>query len=161
MEGLHEWVFSICAAMVVCGIALQIMPKSNLAGIFKLVVSVFFLCVLLSPIIIRFPNASLEIEEKSNQIAQEKAESLQRVIDNQTQSAASKSVEKIIAKKLQQMGIKYHGLTINITTNGQSETDAAVEIILDEEMRPNHEKIAAELKNALQMDVLLGYEKKE
>lgn len=161
MDILREWAFSICAAMVACGIALQIMPKTNLAGIFKLVVSVFFLCCLLSPLILRFPYQRIELEEYSSMLAEEKAENLKRVVESQTQLDVKLRAQKIIADKLAQMGIKYHDITININTNGQSEGVDSVDIILDKSHEPEHEKIVVRLESALLMDVRLDYAEKE
>lgn len=161
MQALREWAFSICTAMVVCGIALQIMPKSNLEGIFKLVVSVFILCIMLSPIIILVPHERIVLEEYSSAVAEEKAENLRRVVEDQAQISAKWQAEKFIEDKLLQMGIKYHDVTININTNGQSEAADLVDIILDKSMLPQHEKTVMRLEDALQMDVRLSYAEKE
>lgn len=158
MEMVRQWAFSLCSAMAVCGIALQLMPKSNLAGIFKLVISVFFLCCLLSPVIIRFPNEFIRLEEYSSLAAEEKAERLRLVMEKQARAQGERNAEEIIADKLRQMGIKYHSVTININTGGQSETAASADITLDKSYEPQHDKMVSRLKSALQMDVRLGYE---
>lgn len=160
MQALREWAFAVCAAMVACGIALQIMPKSNLEGVFKLVVSMFFLCILLSPIMIRLPQERIVLEEYSTALIEEKSEQLRQVVEQQTQAGVNLRVQKIIEGKLRQMGIKYHDVTININTNGQSDAADSAEIVLDESMRPQHEDIGARLTDALQMDVRIQYAEK-
>lgn len=146
--------------MVACGIALQIMPKSNLTSLFKLVVSVFFLCCLLTPIVIRYPQQKIQLEEYSASIAEEKSSALQSVVESQTQAQAARNAKKIIGDKLLQMGINYYDIAINITTNGQSDEPDSVDIILDKSLEPEHDKTLAKLKAALGMDVRLGYAEK-
>ena len=157
MEAVRTWAFSICAAMAACGIALQLMPKSNLTGVFKLVVSVFFLCCLLSPVLLRIPEGRLWLPEYSAEIAEEKAARLEEVMEKQTRISAEQAAQKIIADKLRQMGINYHSIAININTNGQSETRAVAVIILDRSLEPQHEALKRRIEQSLEMDVDLGY----
>lgn len=161
MEAVRQWAFSICSAMVVCGIALQLMPKSSMTNIFKLVISVFFLCCLLSPIITRYPQQRIQLEEYSASAAEEKTLALKRVMETQTQAQAERNAEKNISDKLRQMGINYHDITINININGQSGEPDSVDIVLDKSLEPEHDKTLARLKAALGMDVRLGYAEKE
>ena len=161
MEAVRTWAFSVCASMVACGIALQLMPKSNLTGMFKLVVSVFFLCCLLSPVLIRIPEGRLWLPEYSAEIAEEKAARLQEVMEKQTRINAEQAAQKIIADKLRQMGINYHSIAININTNGQSETGAVVTILLDKSLEPEHWALKRQIEQSLEMNVNLGYTEEE
>lgn len=156
MEAVRIWAFSICAAMAVCGIALQILPKSGMTGIFKLVVSVFFLCCLLSPLLLRLPAGQAEFSEYSAEIAREKALQLETVVEKQTKISAERRAQKIIGDKLDQMGINYHSIAININTSGQSET-GSVTILLDKSLEARHTTLQRQLEAVLLMDVNLSY----
>ena len=161
MEAVRTWAFSICAAMAACGIALQLMPKSNLTGVFKLVVSVFFLCCLLSPVLLRFPGEPFLPPEYSAEIEEEKSARLQEVMEKQTRISAERAAQKIIEDKLKQMGINYHSTAININVNGQSETEAFVIIMLDKSLEPEHARLKRRIEETLGMDVNIGYTEKE
>ena len=161
MEAIRTWAFSVCAAMAACGIALQLMPKSNLTGIFKLVVSVFFLCCLMSPVVLNAPEGLMSFESYSGEIAEEKALKLREVIEEQTVLSAERAVKKNIEDKLNQMGINYHYIAININTNGQSEKADTVIIMLDKNHEQEHVKLKKQIEEELLMDVHIGYNKKE
>ncbi len=157
MEAVRTWAFSVCASMAVCGIALQILPKSNLSGVFRLVVSVFFLCCLLVPVAVNFPIERYNLEEYSAQIAGERAEALMETAEKQAELAADENLEKIIADNLRQMGINYHDITINISVNGQSGADISAEVLLDAAHEPEHDVILAALLEELETDIRLNY----
>ena len=55
MEGIKQWAFSVCAAMVACGLCQMLLPKAGMEKIFRMTVSIFFLCCLLSPIVLQNP----------------------------------------------------------------------------------------------------------
>ncbi len=157
MEAVRTWAFSVCAAMAVCGIALQILPKSNLSSVFRLVVSVFFLCCLLMPVVVNFPTERYRLEEYSTRAAEERAEALRSVAEEQAALEADGNLEKFIADNLRQMGINYHDITINISVNGQSGAEVYAEILLDSAHEPEHDRILAILRAALESEVRLNY----
>lgn len=158
MEGVRQWAFSVCTAMVACGIAQLVMPKSNMEKMFRVTVSVFFLCCLLSPVVIRSPDLLIQVEEYSREEIEARAAKLTAVVDAQSQSEAKAQVEKIIADKLVKMGIKYRSITININTNGQSGQEIeSVDIELDVQHERDHEKILAALRGEMGLKIRLGY----
>lgn len=157
MSAINDWAFSVCAALAVSGLVLQILPKSSLTGVFKLVVSMFFLCSLLIPIAIQLPLERYSLEAYSERAANEKALELQALAEKQAAAQASKNLEKIIAAKLLEMGIKPHAVTINIDVNGQSGTAASARVVLPKEHEPEHETIRAALGEALEMKFDLEY----
>lgn len=158
MDAIKQWAFSICAAMVAAGLAQMLLPKSGMEKIFRTTVSIFFLCCLLSPIVLRDPGLRLELQEYSQSEIDARARRLTKTIDSQTGEAMQWQLEKIISEKLSQMGINYHQITININNNGQSGQEIqSVEIILDRVHEKDHQKIHAELARALGLTVRLGY----
>ena len=157
MSAINSWAFSLCAALAVSGLALQILPKSGLTGAFKLVVSMFFLCCLLIPIAIRFPAERYSLEAYSERAAGEKAAELQALAEKQAAALARENLEKIIADKLLQMGIKHHAITINIDVNGQSGGMAPAAVTLDKIHEPEHGRISSRLREELGMEIRLDY----
>jgi len=158
MDALKQWAFSICCAMVACGMAQLLLPKSGMERIFKLCVSVFFLCALLSPILLASPELRISVEEYSQEDIQRRAARLEELVESQAERAAGESLEKIVADKLLEKGIKYSSITIHINTNGQHAKEApVVEIVLDREHEAEHDTIRRELTGELGLEVRLGY----
>ena len=158
MDALKQWAFSICCAMVACGMAQLLLPKSGMERIFKLCVSVFFLCALLSPILLASPELRISVEEYSQEDIQRRAARLEELVESQAERAAGESLEKIVADKLLEKGIKYSSITININTSGQNTAQAPMAtIILDREHESRHEAIHRELTAELGLEVRLGY----
>lgn len=158
MEALKQWAFSICCAMVACGIMQILMPKSSLERMFKLVVSVFFLCCLLSPFLLRSAALGLELREYPQNDIEERASRLESVVERQWNGAAAGGLEKIVRGKLAEMGINDDTTTINIITNGQITNEPPiVEITLDSAYRERHNVLRGALMDELGLEVRLGY----
>lgn len=158
MEGLKQWAFSVCAAMVACGICRMLIPSSGMEKMFRTTVSVFFLCCLLSPMVFQVPALRIELENDSQQQIQERAERLQSEAENQAGAAANRDMMKIIGEKLDQMGIKYHGITININENGQSlSSPGTIEILLSTDYERQQTAVRGELADAFGLDVELQF----
>jgi len=162
MDAIRQWAFSICSAMVACGIAGLILPRGNLEKMFRLSVSVFFLCCLLSPVLLPKSALRFDLKEYTQEDIQERADAVTRVAEDQSLEAARENLEKIIGEKLGEMGIKYRVITINIITNGQSDQIVdTVEIVLDRQHEREHQQILSDLKETFDLDFRLGYEQLE
>ena len=125
MIAVKQWAFAVCAAMVACGIAHMLLPKSNLEKMFRMVVRIFFLCAVLSPIILESPALMLEIPDSAQAQIAERSRRLEDVANGQALNMAKGAMEETVMAKLSQKGIKAHTVTINIITNGQN--DIAIE----------------------------------
>lgn len=157
MQAIQQWAFSICAAMVACGLAQMLLPPSNMEKVFRTTVSVFFLCCLLSPMLLRGSELRFELEEYTQADIEQRAARLTGEVDRQAGAAAGEDLKKIVEQKLAQMGINYLDIAININTNGQSAEDTArVDILLDTALEPEHDRIRSQLEE-LGMDIRLVY----
>jgi stage III sporulation protein AF len=157
MSAINSWAFTLCAALAASGLALQILPKTNLTGVFKLVVSMFFLCSLLMPMAIQLPTGRYSLEAYSERAASEKAQELQALAEKQATAQAGQNLEKIIAAKLRQMGIKHHAVTINIDVNGQSASPISADIAIDKSHEAEHGRISQGLREELDIGLNLAY----
>lgn len=158
MDSIRQWAFSLCVAMAAGGIAQMLMPKSGLEKIFRLTVSAFFLCCLLSPFVFRMPLLELDVKAYEQESIDQRAKRLTDTVGHQTEQVAKQDIEKIIAEKLAEMGIKYHRITININTNGQNNPEVkTVEIELDRVHQREHDHIRKELTGTFGLDFRLGY----
>lgn len=158
MDAIKQWAFSICAAMVACGLAQMVLPNSGMEKIFRTTVSVFFLCCLLSPVFLRVPSLQIELQESTRSDIEQRAARLTGEVERQAADTAGSELRKIVEEKLAQMGINYLDIAININTNGQSAEDAAqVDILLDAAQEAGHGALQAELAQALGVDIRLQY----
>ena len=159
MEAIKQWCFSLCTAMVACGIMQMLMPNSSLEKVFRLTVSVFFLCVMLSPVLLQSPQLRIEVEEYSIQNIRMRAERLSTLMESQTDTAARQNIRKIIEEKLSEMGINCHSITIDIITKGQNIGQSFfADISLYGEDQNRNEEILRELRDLLGIDIRLKYE---
>jgi len=156
MAGIRQWAFSICCTMVACGLAQILLPKSNMERLFKLCVSVFFLCCLLSPILLQKPELRVQVQEYAQEDIQRRAEQLSEVVERQSTSAVQASLEKIVADKLLEMGINYSSVAIHINTNGQNADEQFwVQVKLESGHEERRDQIRRELSAELGLDVVL------
>lgn len=158
MDAIKQWAFAVCAAMIAVGISRMILPKSSVEKVFKITASVFFLCCLLSPIVISSPNLKIELSEYPRQDIQGRVDALNQVVNEQTGQSIEKQLIKIIETKLQEKGIKYYAITINMNRKGQSEQPVEyVAIELDAAYEQEHKSMLAMLEDELGLSVRLGY----
>lgn len=157
MDTVKQWAFSACATMIACGLAQMVLPRSNLEKIFRLTVSVFFLCCLLSPLVLTRPELRLEWEDYSSRQVQERAQQLEQELLSQTKTALDRDLKKIIEEKLDEMGIKCHTVTINMITNGQNEQQLdGVELVLDAAHERERESVRDEIQQLLGLPVKIS-----
>lgn len=158
MEALQTWAFSVCAAMVACGIAQIVLPKGSMEKVFRITVSIFFLCCLLSPILLRGPALEIEVQAYAQEEIVQRAEKLQQEAILQTQQMAQKEIRQIIEEKLADMGINARDITINISSGGQQETEMLeIELLLNKADEMAHHKIVQELEKTLGVVVHVRY----
>ena len=158
MESLQAWAFSVCSSMVACGLAQMILPKGSMQKIFQVTVSVFFLCCLLSPIVLRAPELRVEAQTYTQEEIERRAEKTQEVARMQSQRVVQKEIRQIIAEKLADMGINARDITINISSDErQKEEIWEVTLLLSKTDETKHRKIVQELEKALGVAVHVRY----
>lgn len=158
MSAVREWAFALCAAMVAAGLVRMLLPKSNLEKMLRMVLSIFFLCCLLSPAVLRAPSLMVEIETVGREELAARSEKVAELARRQTLELARESLHKLVEEKLEQRGIKVHAITINMVTKGQNEMALqSVELLLDFADQDGHQSLAQELGRELGAEVILDY----
>ncbi|HHY53269.1 MAG TPA: stage III sporulation protein AF [Clostridiales bacterium] len=159
MSAVKEWAFSLCAAMVAAGLLRMLLPKSNLEKILRMVLSVFFLCCLLSPAVLKFPSLLVEMEMESREELTSRSEKVMELARRQSVELARESLKKLVKEKLAQRGIIVHAVTINMVTQGQNDmTLQSVELVLDAAEQQGHDDLALELGRELGTEVIIRYQ---
>jgi len=133
-----------------------LLPGGNMNRVYSLTLSVFILCVILSPFFDGRPEFRLEINAHAAQEAMVRAQALEDLVQEQSIRAAISGVEKIVAVKLAEMGINHRGVTINMDYDGQNgHARFEAVIFLGEEWQESEQRIARELENNLGFSVIL------
>jgi len=159
MSAVKEWAFSLCAAMVAAGLLRMLLPKSNLEKILRMVLSVFFLCCLLSPAVLKFPSLLVEMEMESREELTSRSEKVMELARRQSVELARESLKKLVKEKLAQRGIIVHAVTINMVTQGQNDMALqSVELVLDAAEQQGHDGLASELGRELGAEVIIRYQ---
>lgn len=116
MESVKTWAFSVCCAAIVGGMMNILLPKSNLQKIYKTVFCVFFLCVILSPV--------LKIKTLNRNFFEFDSEYGDALYENEFTDNSEKYIESEIIKSskifLQDNGIDYKDISakVNISDDG-------------------------------------------
>ena len=121
MSALLQWAFGLCAAMVALGLCRMLLPGSGMEKTFRFIVSVFFLCVLLSPVALRFPEIMMEVPAQTQSQMLEHSRRLDEMVHRQALGIAQTRLRQIVEEKLSQLGIKAQSIAINFTTGDQGE----------------------------------------
>ncbi len=79
MGAVKDWALSVCMAVVAGGIAYMISPGKNLEKIYRVVLSVFFITVILSPIVgFSLDGSSDYLSDISNELAQHESDKIEQ-----------------------------------------------------------------------------------
>ena len=119
MEEIRQWAFGICAAAVACGLTQMILPKSSMQRVFGITSSVFFLVCLLSPVALVPLTLDITTQEEFQQEADRRADRLRLMVEEQQKDAISESVRLAAADLLEDMGVEYRKIYINVHEDGE------------------------------------------
>ena len=137
------------------GIIQIMMPEMKLKGTVNMVLSLFLLIVITSPLL-GLVNNSLELDftpVDPGAIAQ-KADAL-------AAEAARMTIRNQIDNITGQMGIKPKGVRIDIDVTGSTYNISAIAVILSEADEVRHDEIIARLREALGQAVYISYGKED
>lgn len=159
MEGVRQWAFALCTAMVVCAVAQMLLPKGNMQKIMQVTMSVFFLCCLLSPIVLQDAELRIELQEDVQQEIDQRAAQLTSEVERQTDQAAQTRLAKLAWQELVEAGINPQAVTIHMNEIGQS--TPRVRIRLTKADRDKDEQVRKIIKQALGLETELLYTEEE
>lgn len=121
IAALQSWAISVCAAAVVGAVAHIVLPEGSLQKVLKLTIQVFFLCCLLSPLVLRNPELEWELTLSANEAhsrGQEEAQQMQETFQRQVEEQFLRTVTPGIQSALGENGISGTEISVNIHTDG-------------------------------------------
>lgn len=157
METVKAWAISICMASLAGTVAHFLSPSGSVQRIFKVVISVFFITVMIYPIV------GLSADEIGDAIDGytyhdsyvDNAEQIADIVLEQSVSQIKSAVGDI----LQGLEIKDYEISVNTDINeDESIVISRIEVVIGEEYRGKTQEIYTELKKSVdcEIDVYIG-----
>lgn len=116
MEGIREWAAAICGTAVLCAAVSMLSPDSRQGKGLKMVLSVFFICVLLSPLS-SLKGCRDELEDFVSPPSSADS-SLLTLIEEQTAEAMERSVRELVAWQLADMDVQIEEIAVEMDISG-------------------------------------------
>ena len=160
MDEFLRWGMTLCCAALAVGILHIISPGSSMEKIFRITLSVFFLCCVVSPLTQMIKNFEVKqdnrwIESKENEIAQE----MEQIAEEIFEGSVTEQLQMLAQKKLEQMGINDARLSVYIIETDRQliAEDIVVEAVLPQKYKERHNEIFGRLIYELGTTLRIGY----
>ena len=139
MEAIRRWAFSLCAASIAGAIAEMFAPEGGARRIFRLCVSVFFLCCLFSPVLELAGNGGwldgVFAKSEDTEYTEEYGK-LGDAYERQVTEAFRRNVEKLAKEALESAGINSAEISVSVNNDMDNCISISeVEVRLNEDMR--------------------------
>ncbi len=120
MEAIKGWALAVCVAAVAGSIAHLASPSGSTQKIYKITISLFFLCCILSPIITGALSGDFQIDSSMQSQTEYRTDSLQNTMEKQVEENFIASVKNITAEELNTIDVQPQEILINVNTNEES-----------------------------------------
>ncbi|WP_308588452.1 stage III sporulation protein AF [uncultured Merdimmobilis sp.] len=162
MDGIREWGYSLCAAAIACGMIQVLIPNAGAGRVMRMTVSVFFLCCLFSPLVLRVP----ELAEIPQSTAQAKADEIaRRLAEGQEERAIGRAQEDLRREardSLEEIGIFPSKIQITIHAVDKSRIEISeLILVLQESDREREGEAVQRIKDLLGEAPDIQYERNE
>lgn len=146
MDALRNWALAVCVAAVAGSLAYLASPSGALQRVYKITISVFFLCAMLSPVLTGVLESGWEPEISGSQPVQEQPGELQSTVEEQVKGSFSLAVKELAAGELALLGVTAQEILVNVNTDGDGSI-FITEIILS--LRAEDENKQAEIADRI------------
>ncbi len=99
MADIKVWAVSLCVAAIAGAIIHMLVPNTSLEKLMRLVIGVFFLSCIISPVLTRLPDMKLSVSGKAEQHLAEVQGDLTSAVDGQMQNGMETEVSLLLDKK--------------------------------------------------------------
>lgn len=121
IAALQNWAISVCAAAVVGAVAHIALPEGSLQKVLKLAIQVFFLCCLLSPLVLKNPELEWDLALSASDAQSQTQEDVRQMHETflkQVEEQFLRTVSPDIQNALAENGITGAEISVNIHTDG-------------------------------------------
>ena len=140
LEAVRGWAFSLCAAAIVGAIAEMFAPEGGARRIFRLCVSVFFLCCLFSPALELISDGISQEDweiDSPDDAYMEQAQGLNGAYERRVAEDFRRNVERLAQEALESAGINNAEIAVSVNIDMDNCISISeVEVTLSEDMRP-------------------------
>lgn len=162
MDSIRDWGYSLCAAAIACGMIQILIPNAGAGRVMRMTVSVFFLCCLFSPLVLRSPG----LEPIPQSSAQAKTDEIaRRLTEGQEERAIRKAQEDLsrqVRDSLEEIGIFPSKIRITIHAVDKSRIEISeLTLVLQEGDREREGEAVQRIKELLGEAPDIKYERDE
>lgn len=158
METVHQWASGVCLAAATAGLCYFVAPKSGLGRVFQILLSLFFLCSVLSPL----GSFNRKLSDRWLRKAQERAEQISQQTQTQSQQAACELVKAQVKTEitgfLAEAGITPVQISIDIVQQESSDW-VVLTLVLDSDDR-EQEAWLRKCLEAEQLELRIQYQER-
>lgn len=134
MGSIKAWAAALCIAAIVCAVLQMLAPKESTGKVFRLILSAFFLCCLILPLL---KAGSLDRLDISFLPAEVRAELLEDRVNRQLMSQVEKTVEQLARTILDSSGVTAEKIQVKTDTSEEGSIYIQqVTITLDKQSKP-------------------------
>ncbi len=102
MEGIREWCTAVCMAALGCAAMQLLVPKSGTGRLLQLIITTFFICVLVSPLLRLPERLALDIGELPDSV---KADLLEGTVLEQLEAPIRDAATEVAQQILESRGV--------------------------------------------------------
>ncbi len=99
MADIKVWAVSLCVAAIAGAIMHMLAPNTSLEKLMRLVIGVFFLSCIVSPVLTKLPDMTLTVSGKAEQRLAEVQDGLMSAVDNQMETGMVDQIGLLLNKK--------------------------------------------------------------
>jgi len=120
LEAIKNWALAVCVAAVAGSLAHLALPSGGTQRIYKITISLFFLCCILSPIMTGAFNGEFQIEMGTQPQTEYRTDALKDTMEKQVQDSFAASIQDLAREELIAIGVQPQEISINVNTNDES-----------------------------------------
>ena len=134
MDSIKAWAAALCIAAIVCAVLQMLAPKEGTGKVFKLILSAFFLCCLIMPLLRVGSLTRLDISVLPGEV---QAELLEDRVNQQLMRQVQATVEQLAETALDSSGVKAEKIEVKTDTSPEGSIYIQqVTITLDKQSKP-------------------------
>lgn len=134
MDSIKAWAAALCIAAIVCAVLQMLAPKEGTGKVFKLILSAFFLCCLIMPLLRAGSLTRLDISVLPGEV---QAELLEDRVNQQLMRQVQATVEQLAETALDSSGVKAEKIEVKTDTSPEGSIYIQqVTITLDKQSKP-------------------------
>lgn len=134
MDSIKAWAAALCIAAIVCAVLQMLAPREGTGKVFKLILSAFFLCCLIMPLLKAGSLTRLDISSLPGEV---QAELLDDQVNQQLMRQVQTTVEQLARTTLESSGVEAEKIEVKTDTSEEGSIYIQqVTVTLDKQSKP-------------------------